>query len=410
LLWARKLEAAGIAFDLAQEPSGFYFVSVHDPKFTDCSIFKGSSVRGLDLDRSSVVDLGPLRDLALETLSLKETKATDLTPLRSPTLRDSLRELRLGQTKFADFSPVAGCVNLQKFGANETRLSDLSVVKGLKNLRTLQIARTAVADIAPLAGKPLETVNIAGTPVTEISPLLRCPTLRSLVLPRAAWDVESLGALPNLKRISYAASSNGDPDMSATAFWNELEKEERWITVLRKAKLNVRIRRQDDGSWELLLQDAPITDISMLKNANITRLSLMRTPVSDLSPLRGMKLTYLMLTDTKVTDLSPLKGMPIENLNLARTPVRDVTPLKGMPLHNLSMTDCAGITDVSPLKETKTLEILILPPGAKDFEFLRQFRNLKLLGYRYDDHNHGPNQTATKFWAEFDRAKSAAAP
>ena len=48
---ARKLEAAGIDFSFEQSADGYYNVKVHDPKFTDCSIFTGSNVRRLELDR-----------------------------------------------------------------------------------------------------------------------------------------------------------------------------------------------------------------------------------------------------------------------------------------------------------------------------------------------------------------------
>ena len=67
LPWARKLEAAGINFSFEQSQDGYYDVKVHDPKFTDCSIFTGSNVRRLDLDRSGVIDLSPLAELPLES-------------------------------------------------------------------------------------------------------------------------------------------------------------------------------------------------------------------------------------------------------------------------------------------------------------------------------------------------------
>jgi ATP-dependent helicase/nuclease subunit A len=158
-----------------------------------------------------------------------------------------------------------------------------------------------------------------------------------------------------------------------------------------------------------ILDDQPIADLSLLKGANITNLSIMRTPVADLSPLRGMKLTALRLSGTQVTDLTPLKGMPITSLNISGTQVSDLTSLAGMPLRTLSMAGCDQIIDLSPLADTSgTLESLILPPNAKDIELLRNFPNLKRLGYQYDSGIKGPNQTTQEFWAAFDKAHRTA--
>ncbi|HZZ26983.1 MAG TPA: hypothetical protein VFE46_03160 [Pirellulales bacterium] len=406
LPWARKLEAAGITFDIEQLSDGYYDVRVHDPKFTDCSIFTGSNVRSVDLDSSGVTDLSPLADLPLKILNLRDTKVTDLSPLRSPVLRDALREIRLWKTKIADFSPIAECKNLEVFDASDTLLPDLSVVKGMK-LRTLNVERTSVTDIAPLTGMPLEDVYLRGTKVTDILPLLKCPTLKSLMLPEDARDFESLHALPNLTRISYTSARNDGPDMTADQFWTA-NKDEPWLAALRKTNLTYKTRLLKDGSWELILDHQPISDLSMLKGASITRLSIASTPVADLSPLRGMKLTFLRISGTKVSDLSPIRGMPITNVTMTETNVRDLTPLVGMPLRSLNMPDCKQIADLSPLAEIKTLESVILPPDTKNIEGLRKLPNLKRLGYKFS--GSSADQTVQEFWAAYDRTKSASAP
>jgi eukaryotic-like serine/threonine-protein kinase len=407
LPWARTMEAAGISFDFGLMTGGFYNVTVHDPTFTDCSIFKGSNVRRLDLDRSGVTDLTPLTNLPLQGLSVGGTKVTDLSPLRSPTLTDSMHEVRLGKTKVADFSPVAGCKNLEVFDASDTALPDLSLVKGMK-LSTLIVARTAVADISVVTGMPLETVDLAGTKVTDLSPLLKCPTLRSLLLPEDPQDVQSLHTLPNLARISYTAVSGGDPNMTADQFWASIKgaQSDSWIAALRTPTITPKTRRLKDGSWELILDDQPIADLSMLKGAQITRLSIAHSRVTDLSPLRGMKLTFLRITGTQVSDLSPVQGMPITNLTMTGSNVSNLAPLVGMPLRALNMADCTQITDLSLLADNKTLDTITLPPGAKNIDFLRKLPKLKQIGYKS---NGSTLKTADEFWAEFDRQKAAAA-
>jgi hypothetical protein len=198
--------------------------------------------------------------------------------------------------------------------------------------------------------------------------------------------------------------------MTVDQFWASIgdQKAEPWLAALRESKLTFKTRRLTDGSWQLILDDQPISDLTMLKGASITQLSMARTPVADLSPLRGMKLTNLKMSGTKVADLAPLKGMPITSMNIAGTPVRDLTPVIGMPLHTLSMTNCDQITDVSPLVGMYgTVESLILPPNAKEIEFLRYFPNLKRISFKFDAKVHGPSKTAAEFWAEYDRQKAA---
>jgi hypothetical protein len=46
----------------------------------------------------------------------------------------------------------------------------------------------------------------------------------------------------------------------------------------------------------------------------------------------------------------------------------------------------------------------LLPPKAKNIEFLRGFPNLKRLSFNWTA-DYGPAQTAEEFWKEYDVAK-----
>jgi Leucine-rich repeat (LRR) protein len=410
LSWLSRLRDSDIKpNEISRRADGTWDVTVHDPKFADCSIFKGSKVRRLDLWGSSVADLSPLADVPLESLDVRETPVADLSPLRSPALRDSLRELRVWRTKVTDFSPVAGCTKLQVFDAADTALSDLSIVKGTK-LHSLLIERTAVADLAPVAGMPLEDVAIGGTRVTDLSPLLKCATLRNVILPDNAKNVESLHGLPNLARLSYTSPGAGYPDKSADEFWKEHDPSD-WRSTFRKSGFKAEWMRQTaDGTWDVGLDRAGITDLSFLHGAPISRLSLGGNEITDLAPLRGMPLKHLVLSGTKVTDLSPLKGMQLELLWLDGTAVKDLSPLHGMPLIWLKLHGCPNVTDLSPIGDAKELSELILPPNAKDFEFLRKFPKLQRLSFDEDQSSFRTDKTAGEFWKKYDRTKSAATP
>jgi Leucine-rich repeat (LRR) protein len=160
---------------------------------------------------------------------------------------------------------------------------------------------------------PLETVDLSETKITDIAPLLKCPTLKSIILPKDARDVTSLRALANLERISYSGTDT-TPDLTADQFWAKI-KEEPWLDALRNAGINPGTpKKLNDGTWDLNLGNSAIRDLTPLKGAPISRLSLGHTAVADLTPLRGMKLKRLAINETSVVDLEPLRGMPIEEL------------------------------------------------------------------------------------------------
>jgi tetratricopeptide (TPR) repeat protein len=183
-----------------------------------------------------------------------------------------------------------------------------------------------------------------------------------------------------------------------------------WQVALAKCGFKYTTEQQDDGTWEVGLDDQPVTDISMLRGAPLSRVTLMHTSVADLSPLRGMSLRWLRLAGTKVTDLSPLQGMPLESLQISGTPVTDISALRGMPLKMLNMTSCAGITNLEPIQGINTLQTVILPPNAKDFGFFRNEPQLTRISFKYDHAVGGPAQTATEFWAQQDAKNAAAKP
>jgi Leucine-rich repeat (LRR) protein len=401
LPWARKLEAAGIDFTFQQSYDGYYHAQVHDPKLSDCSMFEGSNVRGLGFYNSGPVDLSALAQLPLVSLTLFQKQAKDLSVLRSPVLSKSLRQLRLVDSEgVADFyAPVAACVNLETFDAHGSGLANLSILKGM-NLHTLKIGNTAVSDISLLAGMPLETVELNGSKVIDIAPLLKCPTLKSVLLPAEARDVDSLRAMTSIARISYDANGKDEPDKTAQQFWSA-NREGAWLTALRKTNLTYKTRLLKDGTWELTLDHQPISDLSILQGGKISRLYIASTPVSDLAPLRTMQIAYLRISNTKVTDLSPLKGLSITNITMSAVNVRDLTPLVGLPLRVLNMPECTQITDLSPLVQIKTLEAVVLPPNAKNIEVLRRHPTLKKIGYKLS--GSAPLLNAEDFWAEYDR-------
>jgi eukaryotic-like serine/threonine-protein kinase len=174
------------------------------------------------------------------------------------------------------------------------------------------------------------------------------------------------------------------------------------LAGLRKTGLTFTSHLVGGDTWDVNLDDQPIADLSSLRHEPISHLSLKRTNVSDLTPLRGLPLKTLAIGGSKVTDLGPLKGMPLESLQISGSNIADLHPLRGMPLRQLYMTNCAGITDLSPLENMTTLKRVILPPNAKSFEFLRAFSKLTRLSFEFDPVTKDPDRSAAEFWKQYD--------
>jgi Tfp pilus assembly protein PilF len=205
-----------------------------------------------------------------------------------------------------------------------------------------------------------------------------------------------------LMREAVALNPSFGNSISATAH----DEVPSWLEALTKAGWKIKSDKQDNGTWEIDLEDQPVTDISALRGAPICELSLMRTAVSNLEPLRGMPLKKLWLASTKVTDLSPLKGMPLTYLQISGTAATNLGPLREMPLHDLRMGGCTNITDLGPIAGLMTLQSVILPPNAKSLEFLRGLTNLTRISFRYDSTLKGPAQSAAEFWADYDKNRN----
>jgi hypothetical protein len=176
-----------------------------------------------------------------------------------------------------------------------------------------------------------------------------------------------------------------------------------WQDKLHQAGLTFTASQLDNGTWEVGIDNQPLTNLTLLSGVPISRLSLMRTKVADLSPLRGMPLKTLQLAGTAVTDIGPLQGMTLELLQLSQTAVTNIDPLRGMPLKVLNLTDCAGITNLDALAGMTTLQSLILPPNAGPIQFLRGLTNLTRLSFRYDPATKRAAQSTAAFWAEYDQ-------
>jgi eukaryotic-like serine/threonine-protein kinase len=234
------LRRAGMKFSVVSLNDGGLALTVNDPAFTDLSIFRkarfarlyldgtnvsdlrplaGQPLKIISLKRTPVTDLSPLANFALEELTLKETGVTDLSFLRRAPLCDSLERLFLDKLKVTDFSPVAACKALRVLSLYQSAVTDLEPLRGL-HLRELYLASTQVKDFSVLAGMPLERLFIDLTPATDLKPLLTLTSLKDVILPEHAENIEELRKLPNLQRVSFHYDARiAGPSMTAAEFW-----------------------------------------------------------------------------------------------------------------------------------------------------------------------------------------------
>jgi serine/threonine protein kinase len=388
LSWLSRLRDSAIKpNEIRREGDGTWGLNYNKKQeFTDLTILHGMPISKIECGGTSVTDLSPLRSLPLKQLWLWSTNVTDLTPIKG--------------------MPIVW------LDICRTKIHDLSPLKGMP-LEYLALDATEVSDLSPLRGMPLNHLRLMDCAnLTDLSPLADVKQLTHLVLPPHFTDFDFLHTLPKLERLSFheAQFGNYPPDKSTDEFWKEYGPND-WRSALRKSGIKAEwMRKGDDGTWDVGLDRAGIRDLTLLHGAPISVLSLGGNEITDLSPLRGMPLKQLVLWGTKVTDLSPLKGMQLELLWLDGTEVKDLSPLRGMPLTTLKLHACANVTDLSPIAGAKELTRLILPPNAKDIEFLRKFPKLRLISFDEDQSSYRPDKTAAEFWKEYDRAKSAAAP
>jgi tetratricopeptide (TPR) repeat protein len=122
-----------------------------------------------------------------------------------------------------------------------------------------------------------------------------------------------------------------------------------WVAILQAAGLRPELDLNDDGTFDLSLNDHSHVDLGLLRGLPLRKLSVSRSQISDLSPLRGTGVRQLDLSGNPVRDLSALGGIPLEVLNLANTEVTNLFPLAGMPLRELNLDD-TPVNDFTPLR------------------------------------------------------------
>lgn len=184
---------------------------------SDLTGLKGLKLHTLILDRTPVTDLGPLAGMPLETLQLRGAKVTVLAALHGMPLRD----LVLAGSTVSDLTPLQG-LPLTSLDLASTPAADLSPLHGMP-LQKLVLHGTSVRNLGPLAGLPLKELRLTATPVRDLAPLANCHALEQLAIPEECKDLEPLRRLSALRKLDTEWGTGTDVAKSAATFWKEYD-------------------------------------------------------------------------------------------------------------------------------------------------------------------------------------------
>ena len=281
---------------------------------------------------------------------------------------------------------------LTYLGCSFTSVSDLSPLQDCKSLKDLEIKSTKVTPAAVAAlQKALPNCKIEWDDPAKTNTTTK-PVASINDTAFQAW-MKTVAALPAEKQVEAVAKKlvelnpgfdgkvtpmiQGSAVTDLTFFTDNVADISPVLALARLQDLRL--------FWQSCIGKGQLTDLSPLKQMELTSLRCINTQVSDLSPLRGMPLTVLFCDVTKVpslapfardeandpgvaaatavTDLAPLEGMPLTDLYCYETQVSDLGPLKGMPLKRL-VCGATEVTDLSPLQGIPLTDLEL--PGYED--------------------------------------------
>jgi serine/threonine protein kinase len=240
----------------------------------------------VDISRSGIASLEPLRDLPVTTLYCGYNRITDLSPLQGKPLTT--------------------------LNCNGNPVTNLAPLQGMP-LQTLLCEGCPVESLDPLRGMPLTMLNCGGGKLNSGLEPLRGMKLTWL----CCWGcgVESLDPL------------RGMPLTALYADGNRIEE----LSPLAKMPLGT-----------LIISGNRVRDLSPLQDLPLSGLHFPDNRVEDLSPLRKMTLTVLSCQNNAITSLAPVQDMKLATLTCGNNQLQNVGSLIKRPPANF-FYDCATI-------------------------------------------------------------------
>jgi Leucine-rich repeat (LRR) protein len=359
-------------------------------KLVDLSPLKDLNLAVLDCGSNPVEDLSPLKQLPLLYLGIGGTRVRDLSPLAGM----PLNALNCAGTSVRDLSPLRG-MELTYLDASGTPVDDLSPLRNMP-LQSLWCGVQPRRDAAWLRSlTKLKAIN--GNPAMDVLKTIDAEqqslegwakSVRTLPPGRQAEEVvkKLIELNPGLKTekvkvitdggavVALALSSDDVVDLSPVRGLPKLRRLDCHASGKGRGKLSSLHALSGLALTDLDCADHRIADLKQLTGLKLTLLNLGgNAPLDDLTPLREMKLTWLNIAGTRVRDLAPLKDMPLTYLACHDTQVQSLVPLQGKPLTYLTC-DVRPLRDLPVLRSLKALARLNDRPwqdfdkACRDFE------------------------------------------
>ena len=237
--------------------------------------------------------------------------------------------------------------------AIEAALGGATGAEGLAELEVLEARNRGIRSLAGLEGAVnLKELDLGFNPLEDAGALAKLPSLASLNLDGAAPDLEALGSLTSLERLSLRHNALVDlSPLASLAELSELDVGDNRIEDLHPlARLTgLRVLRADRNR---IADPGPLAPLPRLAG-----LDLGRNRLRDLHALAGLeRLRTLRLEGNGLLELSPLAGLKdLSELGLAGNAVEDLGALSA--LTGLRRLDLRGNTvgDLRPLRGLESL-------------------------------------------------------
>jgi len=316
---------------------------------------------------SRLSDLGPLRGLPLQSLSLAQTSVKSLEPLRGM----QLKSLRIRLCPVSDLSPLRDMKTLEELWVRGTDVKDLAPIRDLA-LRKLDIAETKVFDLRPVSSMPLEWLDISQTQVKDIGVLAGKPVSELNIAGTKLFNFTVLKNLP-LRRLNCNGTQFRELGLLRGTTVRELDMGNTPISDISVL--------QDMPLTYLSIEGTPVKDFSVLATMPLRQLNLRATKIGSLNVLKNLPLEWLDISETQISDLSPLAGMSLKFIALNNTRVRDLSVLAGMPLRHASLL---GIPPkcLEPLRKSSIRSIVVDDPTGEVRSILRAMPELEEVNWR----------------------------
>ncbi|HNW85697.1 MAG TPA: leucine-rich repeat domain-containing protein [Candidatus Limiplasma sp.] len=336
-----------------------------------------TNITSLALFNQSLTDIGALSALqSLKTIDLTNNRITDLSPLEG----SGVEELWLAGNQISDISPLATLNKVQQLDLRVNQIADYSPLAGLSTLKKLYLNENATQDCSPLIplGATLEETDFTmAVPAATLTggivfgdDVLESKIREALNKPEGDITAETAATLTWLD-----ASLPGDA------------ADDSRIKSIDALRYFVNL----DG---INLNNNAVSDITPLKGlTRLTQLWLNGNPLEDKTPLGDMTglirlgfdggfqaLPFLAsLTQLEELNIGGCKTLPPEILGMKKLKtlcaaggeLSDISLLEQMP--QLTALDISWnlVSDLSPIKDLKLVELYIAGDPITDYSPLR---------------------------------------